>query len=73
MAKSKEWSKKLREDITLHKYDTGHKKITKALFVPLDAVGSIVCTKKNKTKKNSGCQFKGENDSSTNHSFTILP
>ncbi|MBN3303392.1 PPARD protein, partial [Amia calva] len=44
MAKSKEWSKKLREEIiALHKQRTGYKKIAKALNVPRDTIGSIVC------------------------------
>lgn len=44
MAKSRELSKKLREEIiALHKQEKGYKKIAKALNVPRDTVGSIVC------------------------------
>ena len=43
MAKSREWSQKLREEIiALHKQGNGYKKIAKALNVPRDTVGSIV-------------------------------
>ena len=43
MAKSKELSKKFREEIiALHKQGKGYKKIAKALNVPRDTVGSIV-------------------------------
>lgn len=42
MATSKEWSKKLREEIiVLHKQETGYKNIVKALNVPRDIC--IVC------------------------------
>ena len=44
MAKSKEWSQKLREEIiALHKQGTGYQKIAKALYIPRETVGSIVC------------------------------
>ena len=43
MAKSKEWSKKFREEIiVLHKQGKGYKKIAKALNVPRDTVGAMV-------------------------------
>ena len=43
MAKSKELSKKFREEIiALHKQEKGYEKIAKALNVPRDTVGSIV-------------------------------
>jgi len=44
MAKSKEWSKKLREHfIAFHKQGTGYKKIAKVLNVHRDTVGGTVC------------------------------
>lgn len=60
--KSKEWSKKVREEIiTFLKQGTGHKK--KALKVPRDTIGSIVCKFKHKgivdTLLNRGKKKKG--------------
>jgi len=44
MAKSKEWSKKLGEDIlTLHKQGTGYKKVATSLNVHRETVGNTVC------------------------------
>uniref|UniRef100_A0A8C5M2G2 Transposase n=1 Tax=Leptobrachium leishanense TaxID=445787 RepID=A0A8C5M2G2_9ANUR len=43
MVKSREWSRKTREEvITLHRKDNGYKKIAKMLNIPRDTIGSII-------------------------------
>lgn len=43
MVKSREWSRKTREEvITLHRKGNGYKKIAKMLNIPRDTIGSII-------------------------------
>ena len=66
MTKSKEWFRKLREEIiALHKQGTGYKKMAKALNValnvPRDTVGSrvhkfeVIATIPGRGRKRNGC------------------
>uniref|UniRef100_A0A8C5M1X5 Transposase n=1 Tax=Leptobrachium leishanense TaxID=445787 RepID=A0A8C5M1X5_9ANUR len=44
MVKSREWSRKTREEvITLHRKGNGYKKIAKMLNIPRETIGSIIC------------------------------
>uniref|UniRef100_A0A8C5QBW8 Transposase n=1 Tax=Leptobrachium leishanense TaxID=445787 RepID=A0A8C5QBW8_9ANUR len=44
MVKSREWSRKTREEvITLHRKGKGYKKIAKMLNIPRETIGSIIC------------------------------
>lgn len=43
MVKSREWSRKTREEvISLHRKGNGYKKIAKMLNIPRDTIGSII-------------------------------